>query len=89
MAGQPPSPAREIDAQHLLQLIYDHSGEGISIFDAGLRLQAFNARFMDLTGIPPALARPGTPLQTLLLAQARAGEFGDVDPEAEVRRRLQ
>ena len=89
MSGVPPCPSPEVEAQHLLQLIFDHSGEGISVFDAGLRLRAFNARFLELTGVDPALARPGTPLQTLLLAQARAGEFGDVVPEAEVLRRLQ
>ena len=73
MSGVPPCPSPEVEAQHLLQLIFDHSGEGISVFDAGLRLRAFNARFLELTGVDPALARPGTPLQALLLAQARAG----------------
>ena len=77
-----------IDSTDLLRLIFDHATEGISVFDAGLRLQAWNDLFLSLTRLAPALARRGTPLLDVLLSLARAGEFGPCDPEAEASRRL-
>ena len=87
--GSPPNlPAEALGSDELLRLIFDHASEGICVFDAALRLQAWNQHFLSLTRLDPAVARRGAPLQTLLLALARAGEFGAVDAEAEVQRRL-
>ncbi|MBA4175522.1 MAG: hypothetical protein C0505_03020 [Leptothrix sp. (in: Bacteria)] len=72
----------------LLQLFFDQTGEGISVFDADWRLQVWNQRFLDFTGLPPELAVAGAPLGELLLAMARLGEFGPGDAEAEAARRL-
>ena len=72
----------------LLRLIFDHASEGICVFDAAFRLLAWNQHFLSLTRLDPALVQRGAPLQSLLLAMARAGEFGAVDVEAEVQRRL-
>jgi len=76
----------------LLQLIFDHAGEGIGVFDAQMRLQARNQRFLDCTGLPTTLAQPGTPLILLLRAMAKAGEFGlftdSASREADCQRRL-
>ena len=80
------------DSAALLRLIFDHAGEGISVFDAGLRLRAWNQRFLNLTRLDPALARVGAPLHSLALALARAGEYGpladDAAAEAEAHRRV-
>ncbi|MDP2007881.1 MAG: PAS-domain containing protein [Rubrivivax sp.] len=84
----PPGPTDRAPGVDLLQLVFDHAGEGISVFDAELRLLAWNQRFLDFTGLPPSLAVPGAPLQALLHTMALAGEFGPVDAEVEVARRL-
>ncbi len=80
------------DSGTLLQLVFDHAGEGISVFDAQMRLQAHNQRFLDCTDLPAALAQPGTPLIVLLRAMADAGEFGPftdaASREADCQRRL-
>ena len=62
--------------------------DGVSMLDADLRLVAWNALFPELTGVPRDLLRVGMPMHELLRAQARAGEFGAVDVEAEVARRI-
>jgi PAS domain S-box-containing protein len=72
----------------LLQLVFDHAREGISVFDAEMRLVAWNRRFIDFTGLPDALVAAGAPLSGLLRAMAEAGEFGRCDIEAEVAQRL-
>jgi PAS domain S-box-containing protein len=78
--------ARRID--QLLRQVFDHVGEGICLFDGQFRLHAANGRMAELVGLDPALTAPGTPLREWLLNLARAGEYGDVDPEAEAERRL-
>ncbi|MBT9489792.1 MAG: PAS-domain containing protein [Rubrivivax sp.] len=76
-------------ADTLLQRVFDHVGEGICIFDAQYRLLAVNARLTELVGLDdPALHVPGTPLRDWVLHLALRGEYGDVDPSAEVERRL-
>ena len=87
-ATPPGSYADAPDSEWLLRLIFDHTIEGISVFDAALRLQAWNQQFQTMTRIDPALVQRGAPLHGLLLALARAGEFGAVDAEAEAQRQL-
>jgi PAS domain S-box-containing protein len=76
----------------MLQLILDHAGEGISVFDADMRLRLHNQRFLDCTGLPPERAKPGVALIDLLRLMAAAGEFGPFDDaaarEADCQRRL-
>lgn len=62
--------------------------DGVSMLDADLRLVAWNDVFASFTGVPADLLRVGTPMQELLRAQARTGEFGPVDIEADVARRI-
>ncbi len=77
----------ELERQsQLLQTIFASMGEGISVFDHAMKLIAWNDRFIDLTG--SLAAGPGVALRDILLGQARAGEFGPCDPEAEVDRRI-
>ena len=72
----------------VLQLVFEHTGEGISVFDAELKLRAWNWRFIHFTGLPPELVVPGTPLVALLRAMAELGEFGPCDAETESARRV-
>lgn len=62
--------------------------DGIMMVDAELRLLAWNDRFPQFTGVPPELLRIGMPMQDMVRAQAQAGEFGPVDIEREVVRRM-
>jgi len=75
-------------AEGLLRLIFDHVGEGIAVFDAGLSLVAWNSHFIEFTRLDPAVPRPGVPLREILLSLARAGEFGSVDPEQQADLRI-
>ena len=91
MVSPPPVPAPTPPAARdgaLLRQVLDHVAEGLCVFDADLRLVAWNARMVDLMGLQGVALAPGCPLRDLLLEMARRGEFGDVDPEAETARRL-
>ncbi|MBL8700853.1 MAG: PAS-domain containing protein [Alphaproteobacteria bacterium] len=78
---------RELEHQsHLLRTIFTSMDEGISVFDSELRLVAWNDRFPELTGAGDL--RAGMALRDVLIAQARGGEFGPCEPEAEADRRI-
>ena len=62
--------------------------DGLMVVDPELRLVLWNERFPDVTGVPAAIVAPGLPLEAMVRAQAAAGEFGTVDIEAEVTRRM-
>jgi len=62
--------------------------DGIMMMDADLRLLAWNDRFADFAGVPRNILNVGVSLEDILRAQAEAGEFGPVDVEAEVDRRM-
>jgi PAS domain S-box-containing protein len=77
----------------LLQLVFEHAGEGISVFDSQMRLVAWNHRFLEATGLPADAACVGRPLEHLLRLMAQQGEFGPLPDavalQAEVQRRLE
>ncbi len=62
--------------------------DGLMVVDSELKLVLWNARFSDVTGVAASILAPGLPLEAMLRAQAAAGEFGAVDIEAEVARRV-
>ena len=62
--------------------------DGVMMLDAESRLVQWNDRFAELTGVPRAMLRVGVAMEDMIRAQARAGEFGPVDVEAEVARRI-
>ncbi|WP_161993859.1 PAS-domain containing protein [Muricoccus nepalensis] len=71
-----------------LQVVLAGMTDGVMMIDAELRLVEWNAQFPDFTGVPERLLRVGLPFEDILRAQASVGEFGEVDVEAEVGRRL-
>ncbi len=79
-------------AAGLLQLVFEHAGEGISVFDGAMRLVAWNPRFLDATGVAASEAQAGMPLEALLRLMAARGEFGPLADgaafETEVQQRL-
>lgn len=62
--------------------------DGISMVDGDLCLMEWNPRFPEIAGVPASMLRVGLPMEEVLRAQAAAGQFGAVDIEAEVARRI-
>ena len=63
--------------------------DGVSMVDAHMCLVEWNARFPEVAGVPAEILRVGLPMEELLRAQIRTGQFGAIpDPEAEVARRM-
>jgi signal transduction histidine kinase len=62
--------------------------DGVMMLDPSLRLVEWNARFAEFAGVPEGMLRVGLPMPDILRAQAAAGEFGEVDVETEVARRM-
>jgi PAS domain S-box-containing protein len=65
----------------LLQGTLENMGEGISVFDAGFRIVAWNERLMEMTGHPRAMFQVGMPLIDFVRHNAQRGEYGPGDPE--------
>ena len=63
--------------------------DGVAMVDANHCLVEWNDLFSTISGVPPELLRVGVSMEELILAQAVAGEFGPVDVEPEVARRMQ
>jgi CheY-like chemotaxis protein/signal transduction histidine kinase len=74
--------------RHQLEAVLAATIDGVQILDAESRLAMWNDRFPESTGVPRELLRVGMSLEDMLRGQAQAGEFGAVDVETEVRRRL-
>ena len=64
-------------AEASLRRAVDFIPQGLAVFDADLHLVASNARYIELQGLPPRLAEPGTPLYDIALYVARRGDMGD------------
>ncbi|HTI84079.1 MAG TPA: PAS-domain containing protein [Acetobacteraceae bacterium] len=62
--------------------------DGLSMVDGELRLVEWNPRFPEIVGIPASMLRVGLPMEDVLRAQAATGQFGVVDIESEVARRM-
>ncbi len=62
--------------------------DGVLVMDADLKLVEWNDRFPEFAGVPSGMLRVGLDMSDILRAQAAAGEFGPIDVEAEVERRM-
>lgn len=78
----------ELERQAALLSTIVSNLDGIAVYDKDLRLMAWNEGFAELVGIDPSLLRRGVSARDLLISQAKRGEFGPCDPEAEADRRL-
>lgn len=72
----------------LLDGVLASLSDGVAVVDGDLRLAGWNPRFSECAGVPRRALRIGMPLEDILRLQAEAGEFGMVDPDAEVARRM-
>jgi signal transduction histidine kinase len=80
--------ATERSRSKRLEAVLAGMTDGVMMIDADLRLVEWNARFAEFAGVPEGMLRVGLPMPDILRAQAVAGEFGKVDVEAEVARRM-
>ena len=66
----------------------DFIRQGISVFDRNLILLSANKAFVDLLQLPESFGKPGTTLAEMFRFNARRGEYGEGDIEAQVNERL-
>jgi PAS domain S-box-containing protein len=75
-------------SRQLLQATMENVSQGISVADAEGRLVAWNGRYLEMFEYPPGLVHVGTPVADLIRWNALRGEFGNTDPEEQIRKRL-
>jgi signal transduction histidine kinase len=83
-----PEPGSPAGHSAFLEATFAGMTDGVMFVDADLRLLAWNHRFPDCTGVPREILRIGLTMEEILRAQAEAGEFGTVDVDTEVTRRI-
>ena len=66
----------------------NHIDQGITLFDAELRLVVWNRRYLDLIGLSEDMVAVGLPLEALLRSYAEGTGYAPADVPAMVTRRL-
>ena len=72
----------------MLQAGLDLIDQGFTVFDAELRLVAWNRAFLRLLDFPEHLAYPGAPFESFIRHNAQRGEYGHDDPEGQIAARV-
>ncbi len=72
----------------LLQATVDAIGDGISVFDANLRLTVWNRKFLELLEFPDKLGRKGMAFAEFIRHNAGRGEYGPGDADDQVAQRV-
>ncbi len=61
----------------ILQHALDHAQQGVTVFDADLRLLAANQAFRAIFDLPTELVQPGTALEAIVAFNAERGFYGE------------
>jgi len=70
------------NSRDLLQHALDHARQGITVFDADLRLVCWNREYLDLFDLPHSMVHVGVTLEEIVEVNAERGFYGD-GPSAE------
>ena len=74
--------------QEMLGAGLDLLDQGVTVFDADLRMVAWNTTFLRLLDFPESLARPGVSFEDFIRYNAERGDYGPGDPAAQVAERV-
>ena len=74
--------------QEMLGAGLDLLDQGVTVFDADLRMVAWNSAFLRLLDFPDNLARPGVSFEDFIRFNAERGDYGPGDPVAQVAERV-
>ncbi len=72
----------------MLEAGLDMLEQGVTVFDADLRLVTWNKTFLHLLDFPDHLAQPGASFENFIRYNAERGEYGSGDPEAQIAKRV-
>ncbi|MFC0133473.1 hybrid sensor histidine kinase/response regulator [Massilia eurypsychrophila] len=81
-------PRADLERFTMLQAGLDLLDQGMTVFDADLRLVAWNAPFLRLLGFPAELAFVGATFESFIRHNAKMGEYGPGDADSQVRARV-
>ncbi len=74
--------------RELLSTTLENVSQGISVVDAGMRLVAWNRRYLELFDYPDGMVYVGVPVADLIHWNAEHGECGPGEVEAHVAKRI-
>jgi signal transduction histidine kinase/CheY-like chemotaxis protein len=69
-----------------LRVTFDNMVQGVLMFDGAMKVAAWNRQVLELLKIPESFLAGGPNYADFIRYLARRGEYGAVDPEAEVQR---
>jgi len=72
----------------LLEKTFESMSQGISVYDADLKLATFNQQIIDLMDFPPGFLRLGMPYEEIARFKAERGDYGPGDVDEHVRKRV-
>ena len=84
--GITPSPERRY--QEMLGAGLDLLDQGVTVFDADLKMVAWNTAFLRLLDFPETLAQPGVSFEDFIRFNAERGDYGPGDPAQQVAERV-
>lgn len=67
-----------------LETTFRSMSDGIAVFDADMRLVAWNPQYLQLYDYPPYLIRAGMSFADIMRFNVERGDYGEGDPEAQL-----